>query len=240
MAGEICGPFCIPRSSPNRMTSMYGPTSAEVALEVRQIAIDAAGRGTPAARSRLAGQEHEEPVDAVAALAELEQIAAEQADDRPIGPLAEPPGALDEPPVAVGPGDQGPGRRRDGRPHDLVGRLGDSVEIVAVPETASGTARSRAPRRASSQSTRPDRLRSTHCPSSPLGQRPDGHLRRRAVGQRPIGPVASRPGRTRAPVRSCRRRNGPARRRRSRRVAGSGRTRESVAPADRASRRSFA
>ncbi len=28
MAGDICGPFCIPRSSPNTITSRYGPTAA--------------------------------------------------------------------------------------------------------------------------------------------------------------------------------------------------------------------
>ena len=76
-------------------------------------------------------------------------------------------------------------------PHGLGQRLGQPVQVVALRGTASSTARSRSPRRASRPITPAARAIAT--PSwSVLAARAAaqrGHLAGRAVGQRPVGPV---------------------------------------------------
>ena len=137
MAGEICGPFCMPRSSPKRMTSMYGPTAPRNRSRLARCMLDEAVEelvGPPG----VAGQEHEEVVDAVEELAHLQQVAAEQADDGAVGPLAERLGTLG----------QALGRRRVLRPavpagwrsrtRCFVHGLGDSVQVVLFQERPMG------------------------------------------------------------------------------------------------------
>ncbi len=46
MAGDICGPFCMPRSSPKTMMSIDGPTSREESFQVGQVHLDERDRGT--------------------------------------------------------------------------------------------------------------------------------------------------------------------------------------------------
>ena len=88
MRGEICGPVCIPRSSPKRITSMYGPTSAQELLQVAPGDARSACPGTRRPCSGSFGQQHEEVVVAEEELADLQQVAAEQADDGAVGARA--------------------------------------------------------------------------------------------------------------------------------------------------------
>ena len=67
--------------------------------------------------SGIARQEHQKSVHPVEPLADLQQVAAKQTDDRTIGVFAEVFGSVGQHPLAVGAPDQRAGRRGHAAPH---------------------------------------------------------------------------------------------------------------------------
>jgi hypothetical protein len=164
------------------------PNRAQKKLQVGQVDVDQAIEELVGA-VRIGGQEHEEPVHAVEPLADFEQIAAEQSNNRSIASRAEVPGAFGQPPGAFRPFDQWSRRRGHTAPHVLAERFWQRIEIVVLekrPVTllevdgAIGHLSDDPPRAAAPQH-----------PLSvlPLGQGPGGHLAGRAIGKCPVGPA---------------------------------------------------
>ena len=201
---------------------MYGPTAPRKRSRLRQVDLHEPVEERVGPR-RVAGQQHQEVVVAVEELADLEQVAAEQADDRPIGAVARRCLA----PFAEGVW-QRPGRAGWRWPSTWSGRAPRGRCRVRRPRPAgSRPARSTGRRRASARG--PGRSgRGAPSGAAPARAGPGGHLAGRAVGQRPVGPVARVAGRSRGPARSCRRRTGRARPRRRWPTAGRGRRRGSA------------
>ena len=190
MAGEICGPFCIPRSSPKRMMSMYGPTAprnrSRLARWISHQPVEKLVR--PAG---FAGQQHEELVVAVQELADFQQIAAEQADNRPVGLC----------PQLAAPPRRAPARRRARRPAGPAGWHAAPHVLGRAPrasdrgrrfrDTASSTGRNKCAPSGIRASDPPARATAAPIGSpSRSGSGPGRHLAGRAVRQRPVGPVA--------------------------------------------------
>ena len=203
----------MPRSSPKPITSIYGPTAREIALQVRQMDVHQAVEKL-VCPAGIAGQEHQEVVDAVEQLADLQQVAAEQADDGAIG-LA---GGVCCAPSAKTRSPSGPAGKRAGRRsarHTTCSRRAPRAagRDRPSPETASSIARSRSPRRAFWPARGRCRIATPiACPAARAAPRPaSGRACRRAASSRPS---ACPPGQSLAPTRSYPPETDRARRRR--------------------------
>jgi hypothetical protein len=139
----------------------------------------------PVDAGRIFRQQHEKAVHAVVELAHFEQIAAEQAEDRPVGGGAQARGAGGE---FVQRPDRGAGRRSDARPHVLGIKLFDAgqvffpieerpVHLVEVIRAFGHAGDDAAARRAEHPAG-----------ALALRQSPHGHFGGGSVGQRPVGP----------------------------------------------------
>ena len=137
IAGETCGPDCMPRSSPKRITSMESPTALRKRVEVAQVHLHQLVEEAVGALG-LAGQQHEEVVVAVKELAELQQVAAEEADDRAVGLLPQPRAPSRSNCAPSGPAAMGPGGEAMAV-HMLSGnRRLEVVEVVLFHERPVG------------------------------------------------------------------------------------------------------
>ena len=156
---------------------------AQEPLEVGQVVLYQPveeGMGT----RRLAGQEHQEVIEAIEELAGLQEVAAEETDDRPVGGLSQPSGSLGQV-LEIGRGRAG--RRGHRVPHALGKRLRQMVEVVLFQEWPVALLEVEHP--FGHPGNDPARGRAEHPPAvlAP-GECPGGHLARATVGQGPVGP----------------------------------------------------
>ena len=137
----------------------------------------------------VGGQEHEEVVVAIEELPDLQQIAAEEAEDGPIGPRPQGLGPFGQEPRPIRPGNQRPGRRLDGTPHVLGQGLRQPIEVVAVQERPVALLEVQRPVGHLRQHAAAALGANDPLARLSFGQGPGGHLAGRAVGQDPVGPI---------------------------------------------------
>ncbi len=138
----------------------------------------------------LAGQHHHEYVVAVAELTDLEEVAAEQTDDRPLGARAELSGAFTESLVIDGAGGAG-----NGGPHGPVERFANGSRTVLLGQREVGLLEVQG---AVGHLGEDLAVPGSDDPTVrfPLDVGPDGYEARCAVRQCPRGPVVRTQGKT--------------------------------------------